>query len=162
MELTEYVDERITALLKRLLPNLAIEPTLTPLARSSKPSAHINLPAAPRADYHFRLYLLPEKQIHAVLLNAAAEFYFWYMPFEEAEYDDSVDAFVATLELLVSHETHIVQKRGLLNHSFTCDYKSVAGWKRICGFSAFRFGGFKVPPIKEKKRVYCSPALVAS
>jgi hypothetical protein len=128
MELSEYVDELTIAALQRLLPGMTFEPILIPLPRPrsseelsitppiprpSEFSVFLNLPAAPSADYYFRLYLLPEKQIHAVLLDVETTEYFWYMGFEDAAFNNSVEkldkAFLETFESLVSHETSVVR-----------------------------------------------------
>jgi hypothetical protein len=90
--------------------------------------------------------------------------YFWYRPFESAEFRDSTDAldatFCETLEKLLAHETRITQKNGSLNQHFKCEYKAGDGWKRVYGHSALKLGGWKFPQIEEKLRVYHSSALV--
>jgi hypothetical protein len=151
--------------LKSLLPNAALDPIVKALSWSRYPASSVDLPAPPEADYRFHLTLRPERQIHANPLHLGeAHYYFWYRPFEEAEFGNSIEkldgAFLETVERLVSHETRIVQKRGLLNHSFRCDYKSQGEWKRVYGHSALRFGGFVPPPIAGRKQIYYAPALI--
>jgi hypothetical protein len=164
MELSRYVDEPTIAALKRLLPNAEFEPILEPLSGSSEPVVSIELPAPVEAQYSFVLTFKPEKQISARLLNTgpAERPYFWYMPFEDGTFRNSLEldkAFVETLGLLVTHKTRIVQKRGLINHSFRCDYQTVSGWKRVFGLSALRVGGFRPPRISGRQQVYFSPAI---
>ena len=166
MTLSEFVDERIVVALNRTLPGFAFEPILKTHSRSGIRSVTVELPAPQGAEYQFVLGFQPEKQIHARLLPHAGmeqNNYFWYRPFEETEsrdLNDKVDAaFISTIERLVHHETRIIQKRGLLNHSFRLDYKSPSGWQRIYRHWAFRLGGFSVPSIPGRQRVYHSPAL---
>jgi hypothetical protein len=173
MDLSNYVDGSTTAALQRLLPGVVLEPVLTPLRwrsgltvvpHESGFSVQINIPAAPGADYSFWLLFQPERQIGAALIGAdPARPYFWYMPFEDAAYNNSVEkldgAFFETLELLISHETRIVQKRGLFFDSFRCEYKCSSGWQRVNGMAGLRMGGFKASRIAGRKRTYRSPAL---
>jgi hypothetical protein len=172
MDLSAYVDEPTITALQRLLPGVAFEPILTPLrwrlglSAKSDFSVHVNLPAAPGAEYSFELYFRPEKQIHAKLINADS-LYFWYMPFEEAAFNNSLEkldgAFIETVDLLISHETRIVQKRGLFLDSFCCDHKGSSGWRRVYWMAGLRMGGFgfKVPRIAGRERIYRSPALAS-
>jgi hypothetical protein len=164
MGLSQYVDEPTLEKLERLLPGVELEPILKPLSLSKYPSVSIELPTAPQADYRFVLHLQPEKQVSARLPQSdATHYYFWYQPFEDAAFRNSAEkldnAFIETVEKLVRHETRIRQKRGLLNHSFRCEYKSPKGWERVYGHSALRLGGFKVPPIAGREQVYRSAAL---
>jgi hypothetical protein len=164
MELSQYVDEPTLAALQRLLPDAPFQPILMPLSGSADRSVSVKLPVPADAEYGFTLYFQPERQIAATLLVADAADYFWYMPFEDAAFHNSVQeldaAFIKTVEHLVCHETRIIQKRGLLNHSFRCDYKSASGWKRVYWHSALRLGRFHPPLIAGRKRVYMSPAIV--
>jgi hypothetical protein len=164
MELSRYVDELTIEALHRLLPNVEFELIFTPVSGLSEPAVSIKLPVPPGAEYSFSLWFRPEKQIHANLVDAdPARPYFWYMPFEDAAFKNSVEqldkAFVKKLELLVSHETRIVQKRGLLLHSFRCDYKASSGWNRVYRMAAMRLGHVKPPEIAGSQRIYHSPAL---
>jgi hypothetical protein len=162
MDLGSYVDAPTITALQRLLPDVAFAPILTPLRWRSGLSViphedfsvHVNLPPAPGAEYSFELCFRPEKQVHAKLINAdPSRLYFWYMPFEEAAFNNSVEkldrAFIETLELLISHETRIVQKRSLFLDSFRCEYKGSCGWQRVYENGGLRMVGFgfKVPRI---------------
>jgi len=164
MELIEYVDEATFATLRRLLPDAPLQPLLTPVSGSRESSVSTDLPLPVGADYRFNLYLRPERQIHARLLNADPNAYFWYMPFEDAAFKYSVEAldaaFLQTIEHLVQHETRIIQRRGLLSHSFKCEYKSGHEWKGVYSHSGLRFGGFHAPQILTRTRVYISAAIV--
>lgn len=104
-------------------------------------------------------------QIHAELTVPDSKVNcFWYRPFESAEFRNSTEAadsaFCQTLEILLTHESRIIQKNGWLNWHFKCEYKTAGGWKRIYRHSALKFGGFKAPPIDHKVRTYRSTALV--
>ena len=166
MSLSEFVDERMVVALNRTLPNVALEPILKEHSHGMR-SVSVELPAPQGGEYQFILTLQPERQIHARLvrhLDTQRNNYFWYRPFEDAEFRGSIEkldaAFIETIEKLVRHETRILQKRGLLNHSFRLEYKSSSGWKRVYGHSALRMGGFSAPMIAGRQRVYHSPALL--
>jgi hypothetical protein len=163
MDLNKYIDEPMLVTLRRLLPSAAFQLILTPSSVSEEPSVSIELPVPAEAEYGFRLYLQPERQIHARLLAADVKDYFWYMAFEDAAFRNSVEdldaAFVETVERLIRNETRIVQKRGLIADLFKCDYKAASGWKRVYSHSAFRFGGFHPPLIAGRERIYTSPAV---
>lgn len=166
MNLSEFVDERMVAALNRSLPGIGFEPIVKTHLGDVR-SVRVELPAPPEAEYQFILTLQPERQIHARLLrylDTQQRNYFWYRPFQDAEFRNSMEkldaAFIETIEKLVRHQTRIVQKRGLLNHAFRLEYKSPTGWKCVYGHSALRLGGFSVPSIAGKERVYHSSAIV--
>jgi len=165
MSLSEFVDERMAAALSRTLPGVALEPRVR-TDSGYGPSVSVALPVPPEAEYRFVLTLGPERQIHATLVSSPEsklKEYFWYRPFEDAEFKDRMEkldaAFIDTIEKLVFHETRIVQKRGLLNHSFRLDYRSPRGWERVYSHWALRLAGISVPAIKGTQRIYHSPAL---
>jgi len=150
-------------LLARLLPDFIVQPATQRSHRID--STRIDLPSAAGADYFFQLWIEPEMQISAQLAVPGSDVnYFWYRPFESAEFRDSTEALEAacceTLEKLLTHESRIIQKNGWLNWHFKCDYKTADGWKRIYRHSALRLGGWKVPRIDGKVRVYHSSALI--
>lgn len=166
MNLSELVDERMVAALNRTLPGVTFEPMVETHSRYDR-SVRVELPAPPDSEYQFILTLQPERQIHARLLrhlDTEQYNYFWYRPFEDAEFRNSMEkldaAFIETIEKLVRHETRIIQKRGLLSHHFRCEYKPPSGWKSVSSNSTLRFGGFRVPLIADKQRVYHSPTLL--
>jgi hypothetical protein len=155
--------DKTLELLARLLPDFVIQPVAQ--GAQGVDSTRIDLPAAAGADYFFQLWIEPEMQISAELAVAAADVnYFWYRPFESAEFRDSMEAlesaFCETLEKLLTHETRIVQKNGWLNWHFKCEYKAADNWMRIYRHSALKLGGWKFPGIDGKVRVYHSSALV--
>jgi hypothetical protein len=163
MESLPYVDEATCILLNRLLPDFAIEPKQHILESTGQAvGLYLDLPAAPAADYHLRLWVSPEIQISAELLGNVAANCFWYMPFPSSAYGNSEElqkSLDNTLESLISHETRITQKRGLLFHTFKCEFKSPTGWKRVHGHAMLRFTGRQPPQTAERKRVYRSPAI---
>ena len=149
-------------LLSRLLPDFAPQPVTEQAAgiRSTK----IDLPPAAGADYFFQLLIEPEMQISAERTVPGSEVnYFWYRPFESAEFRDSAEAleaaFCETLEKLLTHESRIIQKNGWLNWHFQCDHRTADGWKRIYRHSALKLGGWRVPQIDGRVRTWRSSAL---
>jgi hypothetical protein len=154
--------DKTLELLKRLIPDFVAQPVTERTLGMS--STKIDLPRAAEADYFFRLYTAPEMQIHAELTAPRSNVnYFWYRPFESAEFRDSTEAleavFCETLEKLLTHESRIIQKNGWLNWHFKCDYRSADGWKRIYRHSALKLGGWKVPQIDGRVRTWRSSAL---
>jgi hypothetical protein len=155
--------DKTIELLHGLLPGFVVQPVSERIERVD--STRIDLPPAPGADYFFRLWIEPEMQIGAELTAPDSDVnYFWYRPFESAEFRDSMAAldaaFCEALEKLLTHETRITQKDGWLNQYFKCEYKTAERWKRVYGNSALKLGGWKFPQIDGKVRVYYSPALV--
>jgi hypothetical protein len=62
--------------------------------------------------------------------------------------------FGEVLEILLTHETHIIQRKGWLFWSFRCEYHERETWKLVYGHSALRW--FKSPQITGRSRVYFS------
>jgi hypothetical protein len=146
------------------MPDFVIVPK--PYVVSSSGQAvglYLDLPTPPGADYYFRLWVSPEIQISARLVDPGASNYFWFMPFQKKAFwktaEESQNVVDQTLETLISHETRIVQKRGLLFHTFNCDYKSPTGWKQLYSHVTLRSTEFRLPQTAERKRVYRSPAV---
>jgi hypothetical protein len=170
MELSDCIDERTSQELTRLLPGVVFKPIVVPLPgvtsavpRASECAVSIDLPAAQGAEYSFWILFEPERQIGATLVGGGdARLSFWYRPFEDAEFrfdtEKRDDAFFKTLESLISHETRIVQRRGLISNSFQCDFNDNGEWKRVFGVSSLRW--IATPPIGSRERVYSSPALM--
>ena len=116
------IGDKTAALLRDLLPvfNLAIE-AANPLRHSRKSTARLDLPTAPGAEYSFTLWFDEggEREISAELIPYQNDRpYFWYRPFELAEFRDNVEnleaKFCDELEILLTHETRVVQKKGWL------------------------------------------------
>jgi hypothetical protein len=164
MEGCPYIHETTCILLNRLLPDLAIEPKQHILESSGQAvGLYLDLPTPVGADYHFRLWVSPEIQISARLIDPGTSNYFWFMPFPKKAFWKTPDELQRildnTLEALISHETRIVQTRGLIFHTFNCDCKSATGWKQIYGHATLRSTEFRLPPTAERKRIYRSPAV---
>jgi hypothetical protein len=165
MNTETYLEERAVALLRRLLPNFEAHPISRAIPRTTERSVEVNLPAAVTADYSFVLCFSPEMQIGAKLVlpdEATTYPHFWYLPFESAAFRNRIDAlenaFYKTLEIVLTHETRITQKNGLVLTHFGCEYRTAGTWKRVGGVSYVRFN-FKVPRISGRKHVYHSLAL---
>jgi hypothetical protein len=156
------IGDKTTLLLRDLLPdfNPTIE-AVNPLRNSKERIAKLNLPAAPGAEYSFTLWFDEngEREISAKLILDQNDFdYFWYRPFELAEFKNNLGKLEATfcneLEILLTHETRIIQRKGWLSWGFCCEYQEGEMWKRVYSHLALRW--FKPPQITGKSRVYCS------
>jgi hypothetical protein len=155
--------ERIIETLSRLLPDFVVQPVShgDGLTRSTR----IDLPAAVDAEYFFELWIRPEAQIGARLIEGGADCnYFWYLPFEEADYSRSMEIldrhFCETVEKLLTHNTRIIYRSGWLSWQFRCDYEAQGRWKKVSYNSTLKLAGWKVPKLAGKSRIYRSPALV--
>src|SRR6202035_863163 len=97
--------DRTRELLARLLPDFFVQPGAP--RTQGMDSKTIDLPAAAGADYFFQLWIEPEMQISAELTVSGSDInYFWYRPFELAEFRNSTEAleaaFCETLEKLLT------------------------------------------------------------
>src|SRR4051794_31199640 len=92
-DLSQYADPLTIEVLKRVLPSNELQPKLTSIKWSTEIVVSIELPAPLGAEYSFSIYLLPEKQIHAELVGveSVSSKDFWYMPFEDAAFNNSVE-----------------------------------------------------------------------
>jgi hypothetical protein len=162
MEQESSLADPVVALVKRLLPSALLEPDAKQEPGIHGQSDHIHLPAPVGADYRFTLWLGDgEKQISARLASNEAA-YFWYRPFEEAEFrsaDELGKAFLEAVEQIVRHNTRIEQKRGWLFNHFKCEYESATrGWKRVYAHSGLRW--IRAPKIAGRSHTYHSPPLI--
>ncbi len=87
------------------------------------------------------------------------------MPFEDAGVKSSSErdvALLATLKMIVPHETRIVQNVGFLFHSFRCEFKTNDAWSKVYSMEYFRFGNFRIPRVAGRKHIYHSSPIAAS
>lgn len=161
-ELNAHLSDAIVDFVKGLLPSVVVEADAKQEPGVSGQSYHIELPPPVGADYCFTLWLgSGEKQISARLLNAEKSLYFWYRPFEDAEFRSAErldKEFLETVEVIIRHNTRIEQKRGLFFNHFKCEYESASGWKRVYGHSALRW--IRAPRVTGRLRIYKSPRLI--
>jgi hypothetical protein len=120
------------------------------------------MPTAPGADYFYRLWIddYGERIISARLTAGQdARSLFWDSCFELAGFRDDVEkleiAFCEMLEILLIHETRIVQTKGLLWWGFHCHYREGEVWKLVSGGS-LSLRWFKAPPIPGSRQTYSS------
>jgi hypothetical protein len=161
-ELNSHLSDPVVDFVRGLLPSVVVEADAKQEPGVSGQSYHIELPPPAGADYRFTLWLgSGEKQISTRLLNSDKSSYFWYQPFEEAEFrsaDRLNKAFLEAVEVIMRHNTRIEQKRGPFFNHFKCEYESASGWKRLYGHSALRW--IRAPKITGRQHVYQSPRLV--
>ena len=160
--LARFIEEPIIIGLYRLLPGLLLEPVV----ERDPSGVYLNLPVPPGADYAFKLWLQPEWQIHAELITVdQRKPAFWYVPFEDAAFKSSSErdeALLATLKMIVPHETRIVQNVGFLFHSFRCEYEMNDAWSTVYSNGYFRLGNFRIPSIAGRRHIYHSPPITTS
>jgi hypothetical protein len=163
------IDEKTLVLLNHLLgESNPITHPVQPQTDLRENIFRLDLPAAPGAEYFFRLWFYEggERQISAQLIqDRSDDTYFWYRPLEMGEFggreDDLLNEFCEQLEVLLTHETRIVQRKGWIFWHFRCEYRAGEEWKSVCSNSAFRGGRFKPPQIKGRKRVYHSASIAS-
>ena len=130
----------------------------------------IRFPESVESDYRFEGSLDPEHKFFEVCaeLNEAwrrvflDHDYFWYQPFEVVGShppDQVMRECLKTLRLLVTHDTRICQRKGLLWWSFTCEHLKEGRWVRVYSHSSFRYSNFHPPQIKGRRQWYQAKAL---
>jgi hypothetical protein len=161
-ELNAHLSDPVVDFVRGLLSSVVVEADAKQEPGVSGQSYHIELPPSAGADYCFTLWLgSGQKQISARLLNAEKSSYFWYRPFEDAEFRSAErldKAFLEAVEVIMRHNTRIERKHGFLFEHFKCEYESASGWKRLYGHADLRL----IPALKTagRKYVYQSPPLV--
>lgn len=105
----------------------------------------------PRSEYRLvaTLYIdNGEAQIRAERLGAPEGEYFWYVSYEPVDFGSLVhthEVALASLNKLLTHQTRIRHRIGLVFSSFCCEYKEGDKWHELGGHGYFRFGGFNAP-----------------
>lgn len=161
------IDDNTVALINRLLANRSpFDQSSVPQGKFREGVARVDLPAAPGAEYFFKLWFLEngERHISAQLIERAnAANYFWYRPFDLAEFrgceSDLAAEFCEQLELVLTHATRIIQRRGWLFWRFRCQYSDGQKWTNISSHMALRGGRFRPPNIDGSIRIYRSDAI---
>lgn len=160
--MTEELIERTLSWLREELPGVSLD-----MVRHGD-AFRIDLPAAPGADYHFRLYfqLNGQREIHAVPLGIPeaedVNVYFWsriYEPEDHLSLAELAHSADATLRELLRSRTRIRQRRGLLFGSFVLERQRQDSWITVSSAGYFRWSNFRVPQINGRERVYRSPGL---
>ena len=156
------IGDKTAALLKDLLPSF--DPTIETaqqVNRSRESLARLDLPTAPGAEYSFTLSFEEsgEREISARLMRYQNDHpYFWYRPFELAEFRNNVEEleakFCDELKVLLTRETRIIQRKGWLFWGFRCEHRAGEKWKKV--YSHFALRWFKSPQIIGKSRIYYS------
>lgn len=131
---------------------------------SNSSGCRVQLPPASGADYSFWLHLRDsgEHQISAKPVHDIdSESMFWFMPFELPDFHHSVEelaeAYLQAVEVALTHETKILQKRGWLFWYFECRYR--VGETAMYLYSMRIRRGLPVRPIRGKHQILSSAAL---
>jgi hypothetical protein len=103
------------------------------------------------ADYSFQLYVYDdgESQICAELLEGGDFTAFWYWPFEIQEFRSQQaqwQAFLQGVHSVLSCPTRISRKSGLVFHTFRCEAREGASWRRLGPSMGFLRWGHRAPP----------------
>ena len=111
------------------------------------------LPAAVGADYAFELWQYNDGQrhIYARRIGTCEAEYFWYLSVEYGSAEEIKKSYLKVVQTVLTNNTRIVQKNGLLWVTFRCDYESESRWKRVSGVSALR-SSFTFPTIEGRSK----------
>jgi hypothetical protein len=156
------MDEKISAMLREVAPGTQWKVESKQISGGTMET--IELPRPPEADYFFSLHLYPdgEKGISANLPDSNREIYFWFKTFELPDYKNEVDRldhdFLKTVETLLTRETMILQKKGLLWHTFRLAYRVGEEGRVLSSHAGFRLG-FAAPRIQGREHTYRSGPL---
>lgn len=144
----------------------SIDPNLTATRESGSGYDFVDFPRSPGAEYFFRVILTENDYSLAAVLTSDPEAHmFWHQSFERlgAESLDPVEeAFREFVVDVLSHESRIIQSRGLLFHRFTCEVLRGEVWERVGGRILALRTHVGVPRISGRGREYRAPALIAA
>ncbi len=142
----------------------SIDASLDPTLRPGDGHVFLDLPRPPSADYFFRLILSGhEYSLAAVPAGEPEAQMFWHQSFEPLGADllDAVEpTFRQFVQDVISHESRIIQRRGLLLHRFTCELLRGDAWERVGGRILALRHRFRAPRIRGRQREYRAPALI--
>ena len=143
---------------------LSADPRLTLTQRWEGESSHLQLPQVPGADIAFRLMFdQGAYTLFAVPATDPDVGLFWHQVFEQMGAPSVEEAERDFREFVVdvlSHESRITQRRGLLFHGFACEVLRDAEWERVGGqILVLRTSG-RVPRIEQRTKEYRSPAVL--
>ena len=127
----------------------------------------ITFPASADADYSFCAYVYEDGEagVSAVRTGAEDDEYFWSVTFESPDFDSIEEIgkhLVDTVSRLLSHDTRIIQSKGLVNVGFDCAYSDNEGWHSVGGNAALRFSNLIIPKIDGKEKEYRASAVLSS
>jgi len=143
------------AIIEDLAPEVSVG------VRHDREGTYLDLPAAPKADYRFSLYV-GEPQIHAVLVGSHTGRRFWYWPFAEQDYaslEEQEKHFLECVRLLLRFPTQVTQRRTLLGATPRCEADTEKGVAPIGGSLGVWFG---VPKISGRERVHRSRPMAST
>lgn len=106
-----------------------------------------------------------EAGLSAVRSGAEDDEYFWNVSYELTDYDSIEEIgqlVVDTVSRLLSHDTRIIQSKGVINVGFDCSYADDDGWHSVGGNTALRFSNFEFPKIVGKEKEYRASAVRSS
>ncbi|NIM49038.1 MAG: hypothetical protein GTO22_07235 [Gemmatimonadales bacterium] len=155
------MEDRVAATLSWLR---SLDPNLTVSQHAELGYVFLELSPPPQAEYAFRLcFYEGELTLAAVPTCDREAEAFWHQGVERmgaGSLDEAEQAFREFVLDVISHESRITQRRGLLFHRFTCEVHRAAGWQRVGGRILALRTQFRAPPVSGRKREYRSPAVV--
>ncbi len=126
----------------------------------------IELPPVQGADIAYRLMFdQGAYTLFAVPVADPDAGMFWHQTFEQmgaASVEEAEPQFREFVLDVLSHESRILQRRGLLFHGFACELLREAEWQRVGGqILVLRTSG-RVPRIEGRTKEYRSPPMVTN
>lgn len=114
------------------------------------------------AEYAFEIYVYPDgdADISAVMVVQEDPDFHWHLPFENLgspDIEGLLSELVSDLGTLLTHPTRIVQDRGLLWWSYSCEALVDSRWTKIGGSIASLRWPFSGLRREAKRRIYSAP-----
>jgi hypothetical protein len=161
--------ERIPELQGRLQMSTQREPVQPPPGYPDRGESHtvqhVDLPAAPEAEYRFELWAIVETLVFAIKATpqppVEGSDYFWSMYGESYDFrseDDYVEGICDFAIRLLTRPSRIVQRKRRRHWEFQCDIREDGRWVHL-GWDSWRIGRAIPPPISGSEHVYHAPAL---
>lgn len=121
-----------------------------------------NFSVAADADYSFSACVYEEggASLAASRVDTDEDEYFWARSYNRSEFEDTkvlLNTLVEDVSSVLQHSSRVVQTKGLLTYSFSCEYFRDGAWTCLHKTRASRLGGFRFPPTKQRVTVYSSP-----
>jgi len=144
----------------------SVDPGLTVTQRWLENHSRIDLPPAPGADVAYRMMF--DAGAYTLFATPVADpevGIFWHQTFEQMgapSVEEAEPDFREFVLDVLTHESRIVQRRGMLFHSFACELHRDDEWQRVGGQILVLRTSPRVPPIEGREKHYASAPVVQS